>query len=292
MFFKYLNVAGLLARSVASESTGTGWAAQLGAEWRSDLLEAGANFIQVDPTFDAGIGLVRRKDRMLGGRASFKPRPRSSLIRQFELTPSLVFFHHEGNVLTSRRGRTEFSTNFQSGDRIQFFLENNVERLPRPFPISAGVTLPVDRYEWNSAGMDVRTYNGRRVSGVLRAELGGFYNGSKRTVSAGVEFRPSKNVFLHPMYSFNDVKLVQGSFDTHLLGLLSNVSFTKDLLSAVYLQYNSAGDLVATQVRFNYIFRTIDNLYVVYNETRYTDGVFADKLNRSLVVKATYSLRR
>jgi hypothetical protein len=85
---------------------------------------------------------------------------------------------------------------------------------------------------------------------------------------------------------------MQGSFDTHLIGLRSNVSLSTNFLTSAYVQYNSAGDLAALQVRFNYIFRTIDNFYIAYNETRFTEGVFSGKSNRSLVFKMTYSVHR
>jgi hypothetical protein len=90
----------------------------------------------------------------------------------------------------------------------------------------------------------------------------------------------------------NDVELLQGDFRTHLFGLRANVSFSTNLLTSVYLQYNSAGQLAATQVRFNYIFRTIDNLYVVFNDTHFTEGIYSGRSNRSLVTKVTYSLHR
>jgi hydroxyethylthiazole kinase-like sugar kinase family protein len=88
------------------------------------------------------------------------------------------------------------------------------------------------------------------------------------------------------------VHLGAGDFVTHLFGLRANVSFSTNLLTSAFVQYNSAGQLAATQVRFNYIFRTIDNLYVVFNETRYTDGPFDGHTNRSFVMKITYSLHR
>jgi hypothetical protein len=49
---------------------------------------------------------------------------------------------------------------------------------------------------------------------------------------------------------------------------------------------------VAIQVRLNYIFRQIDNIYLVYNDTRFTDGVYKGLSNRSLVFKVTYSVHR
>jgi hypothetical protein len=58
------------------------------------------------------------------------------------------------------------------------------------------------------------------------------------------------------------------------------------------VQYNSAGDVAAVQVRVNYIFRTIDNFIVAYNETRLTDGLLSGRSNRSMVMKVTYSLHR
>ena len=76
------------------------------------------------------------------------------------------------------------------------------------------------------------------------------------------------------------------------MGLRANLSFTTNVLTSTFLQYNSSGELAALQVRLNYIFRTIDNIFIVYNETRFVDGIFEDESNRSLVVKTTYSLHR
>ena len=58
------------------------------------------------------------------------------------------------------------------------------------------------------------------------------------------------------------------------------------------MQYNSSGELAALQLRLNYILRRIDNLFIVYNDTRFTGGLFADRANRSLVAKVTYSITR
>ena len=70
------------------------------------------------------------------------------------------------------------------------------------------------------------------------------------------------------------------------------MSFSTNLLTSAYVQYNSAGELAAVQVRLNYIFRTIDNFIVAYNEMRYTDGLLSGKSNQSLVLKITYSVHR
>lgn len=122
--------------------------------------------------------------------------------------------------------------------------------------------------------------------------MGDFYDGTKKTLTLNGDLRPSRLVSFNPSYQINDVQLSRGSFVTHLVGVRANISFSTTLLTSAFLQYNSAGELAATQVRLNYIFRTIDNFYVVYNESRYTDGAFDGRANKSLVMKATYSVHR
>ncbi|MDP2322071.1 MAG: DUF5916 domain-containing protein [Acidobacteriota bacterium] len=305
-FFNNLNIMGLAARSDDARTAGTDdtpragtalpatpqWATQLGAEWRDDFFEAGANYLDVDPNFNAGIGYVRAKERMIGVRGSLKPRPRRWNIRQFELTPSSVWYHDVDRVLRSRDTSFTFATAFQSGDSISLVPSDSYERVVRPFAIGPGTTVKPGEYDWKALTLGIRSYNGRKVSANLSLSKGGFYDGDKTTVTVNGDLRPNKTLSLNPSYQVNDVALSAGAFVTHLFGLRANVSFSTSLLTSVYMQYNSAGQLAATQVRVNYIFRTIDNVFLVYNETRYTDGVFDGRANQSLVLKVTYSVHR
>ncbi len=290
-FFDHLSIMGLAARA---EDTGqpAQWATQLGAEWRDDLIEVGANYIDIDPRFNAGIGFVRVRERLTGVRASLKPRPRRWGVRQFELTPSSVWYHDAERVLRSRETTLTLAAAFESGDRIELAPSSSYERVVRPFPIGPGTLLRPGEYDWNGATLTFRSYNGRKVSGSVSVTAGDFYDGDRRTVNLTGDLRPSKLLSFNPSYQVNDVHLSAGSFVTHLFGLRLNMSFSTNLLTSAFVQYNSAGQLAATQVRFNYIFRTIDNVYLVFNETRYTEGVFGGNTNRSLVMKVTYSLHR
>jgi Domain of unknown function (DUF5916)/Carbohydrate family 9 binding domain-like len=291
-FFKNLNVMGLFARADDTRVATPQWATQLGAEWRSDFLEIGGNYIDIDPLFLTDLGFIRRKERMLGVRGSLKPRPGRWGVRQFELTPQAVFYHDDARVLRTREAQFQVASGFQSGDRIELALQNNYDHPQRPFPIGQGVVLPSRAYEWNNAVATVRSFNGRKMSGSASVSVGDFYDGIKRTVTLQGEVRPNRYVSLNPNYQVNDVDVGPGAFRTHLVGLRANISFSTSLLTSIYAQYNSAGQLAATQVRVNYIFRNIDNVYLVFNDTHFTDGVYEGRANRSLVAKVTYSLHR
>jgi len=286
-------VAGMMAKSSDSESGGKAknWVRQGALEWRADKLEAAMQYIGIDPDFNPGIGFVRRSDRLFGQRVSFRPRPGGTLVRQLEFNPTNVAYYSDAGVLLSRNSQMQVASSFQSGDRIEIDVRNITERLAHPFDVGP-VTLPVGQYGWNEWGMTFRPYNGRKLGGAIGFIFGDFYNGKKDSWNLTGEVRPNKNISFQPAYNYNSVDLLQGSFNTHLIGLRSNVSFSTNLLTSAYVQYNSEGELAAIQVRFNYIFRTIDNVFISYNETRFTDGMFSGESNRSLVLKVTYSVHR
>ena len=288
----YLNVMGILAKSFTTGISDKDWVRQIGFEWRTDLLTAGFNYMDIEPNFNPGIGSVRRQERTIGTRAIFRPRPGGELIRNLEFQPRLVYYHDEERTLKTRDTGLEFAVALQSGDRFTFDIENEFERLTHPFRIGPGVTLPVGDYQWNAGGISFSSFNGRKVSGSAGVGFGDFYNGTKRSLNMSGDFRPNETIQVSPSYRFNNVDLIEGSFNTHLVGVRADVSFTTNLLTSAFVQYNSTGDLAAVQFRFNYIFRTIDNFYIVYNETRFTDGVYSGEFDRSLVVKLTYSLHR
>jgi hypothetical protein len=292
IFADHLQVGGMLARSFDSSVEGDGLVKHAAVQWRDDLLQAGFTVLDISSDFDPGIGFVMRKERMMGGSFSLRPRPGSERIRQLELSPSLVYFHDDARVLQTRRGTIRMGATLESGDGVRLDLKNRVEFLDQPFSISPGVTLAEGRREWNSVNLEVRTFNGRTVQATVSGEIGNFWSGTKRSFSVSGSARPSPNLSLQPSYRFNEVDLPEGSFDTHLVGLRTNFSVTGSLLTSAFLQYNSSGDLAAVQVRINYIFRQIDNVFLVYNHTRFTDGLYDGLSNRSLVFKVTYSVHR
>ena len=290
VLFDHLTVGGMLAKSSTRgvQSQQSVWNA--GFEWRTDFFDAGGNYLRIDPNFNPGIGFVRRQDRLAGARVSFKPRPGGNLVRQFTITPGLLYFHDDAGLLQSRSGFFQTSAIFQSGDVLALNFENLAERLTEPFRIHPSVTLPPGLYEWNETELVFDSYNGRKLSATAALTLGSFYNGTRRSLNLAGDYRPIQNLSLAPSYEFNDAELDQGAFRTHLVGLRTNVSFSTNLLAAAFVQFNSADELAAIQLRLNYIFRSIDNFYVVYNETRLTEGLFADRTDRSLILKITYSL--
>ena len=55
------------------------------------------------------------------------------------------------------------------------------------------------------------------------------------------------------------------------------------------VQYNSADSLFNLNFRLNYIFRSGDDFFLVYNESRDRSGVRGNQTDRSIIAKLAYS---
>ena len=59
---EHLNIGALLGRSFDPGVDGDDWVRHAGAEWRSDLIDLGATYLEIGPSFNPGIGFVRRRE--------------------------------------------------------------------------------------------------------------------------------------------------------------------------------------------------------------------------------------
>ena len=87
----------------------------------------------------------------------------------------------------------------------------------------------------------------------------------------------------------DDVSLPQGEFRTSVVNSAVNYSFSTKLLTSTMIQYNSADSLFNLNFRLNYIFRSGDDFFLVYNESRDRSGVRGNQTDRSIIAKLTYS---
>ena len=77
------------------------------------------------------------------------------------------------------------------------------------------------------------------------------------------------------------------TFDTTLVSLRVDGSFSTRMFLNAFVQYNSVTKQVLTNVRYDFIHHPLSDLYVVFNETRSTGGGSLPP-SRSLVVKLTH----
>ena len=136
--------------------------------------------------------------------------------------------------------------------------------------------------------MMYRAFRGRRISGNLQFRRGGFFNGHRTSFGISPEFRTSQNLSLEPGYEWNRISLPGSTFTTQEFNGNVNYSFNQRWLTRTTLLLDSQGKEYTFNFRLNYIYRSGDDVFVVYTETRgYGDVAGLD--NRALIVKSSFS---
>ena len=291
-FFQNLNLRGFLAKTDPAPTEKAKWAGQGALEWESDRFEFGLEYVSVpgEDNFNPGIGFVGRDDQKQSvAEFSYQPRPDISLVRQFEVGASFNYLTNQEGVLESRGAEFDWSTDFESGDAFSVGVERVLERLFGPFRIrGGGGTVPAGDYAFNEYSMMYRAFRGRKISGNLRFETGGFFNGHRTSFDISPQFKPSQNLSLEPGYEWNKISLPGSTFTTQEFNGNANYSFNQKWLTRATLLLDSQGEEYTLNFRLNYIFRPGDDVFIVYTETRrYGERPGLD--NRALIIKSTFS---
>lgn len=261
-------------------------------EWEASALEIGEGF---EP--DMGF-VLRRGVRRYDGEVEWNPRPDWSL--PFGGSGGAVrnlTFNVEGTVHTSTDGEVEtidgqirlFGVRFDSDDFGTLFTQFREERLAQGFEIQPGVVIPAGRYSWQDLGLFFESAQGRSLSFRTFLVAGEFFDGDRLSADLNLTWRPSRYFRAETAWNRNDVRLPSGDFVTDVYRQRLGVSFSPDLVLDSFVQFNEAAELLAANVRLNWIYRPGADLFVVYNET-WDAPTLGDTTSRDrrIILKLTY----
>ncbi len=174
--------------------------------------------------------------------------------------------------------------------------EVNIEHqgLQQPFAIARNVTLPVGSYEYTSLGFDFGTNPSAPFSVLLRADVGGFYNGTRRGGSVTLTARRGSSLSASLLTEYNDVRLDQGNFTRVVIAPRVAYFFTPRIMFQTLVQYSNQVDAWTANARFGWLGTAGTGLFVVFNEGQQADGFFHwnRPQSRSLIVKYTRQFGR
>ncbi len=257
-----------------------------------------ARFIQVGDDFNPEVGFLNRRGgyRYYEGGLMWKKRfPSMPWIKEW--IPHVNYrgyyrlndFWQEGRLHIDL---TEFD--LANGGRIG--PEVNVEHqgLEQPFAIATGVTLPVGSYDYTSVGFDLATDPSAPLWLTLRADVGGFYNGTRRGGSVTLGARRGSSVTTSLLVEYNDVRLDQGDFIRSLVAARIAYFFTPRIMTQTLVQYSNQARSWTANARFAWLSTAGNGLFIVFNEGQEADGFFRwnGPQARSLIVKYTRQFGR
>lgn len=289
-FFDHLQVNGYAARSNDSRPSGNGWIGAFGASWDDDLLSFGVDYNYIDDDFRTDLGFILRSDILRQNyRVGIKPRPSLSWVRQVMTFVNVTYVADTGGDIESREQNIYNRVQFESGDSMTVSFARNFERIEYPFSVSGAATILPGDYSFNEWRVSLDSYDARPLSARVSVSGGGFFDGTRRSYGGGGTVRLNEKASISPGYSFNRIELPTDAFNTHVITMRGAYSFSENVLTSALVQYNSIADRLSVFARLNYIYRTGDDVFLVFKSTTRWDEGFYGESDRAVVAKMTRS---
>jgi hypothetical protein len=154
-----------------------------------------------------------------------------------------------------------------------------------------GEPLPANQgYTYRYFSMFFRSDQRKAFFVGSRGSAGQFFNGTKYTIGGDLSYRfqPYGNIGADIQYNYIKLPDPHNSAELVLIGPRVDVTFSKTVYLTGLFQYNNQVDNFNTNIRFQWRFKPVSDLYIVYTDNHYASD-FSTK-NRSLVLKLTYWL--
>jgi len=293
-----------------SAEAGMPLAWRVSADAPNDFVDAFVSLYSIDSGFNPTLGFVRRSGvRETTGHIDLQPRPHALGVRQLDLTPIPSW-----DIITDRRGNLAdpatwqtadlewhvLAGDLQSGDHFELNVRRELDAPTAEFEIFRGTVISPGRYWWTSADILVETSPGRPVSVNASFSSGQLYDGHSRSATLGGTLRSGGHLILGANASVTSASLPAGHF--HAIQATGRLEYAfnprADILG--FVQYENGERRVDFDLRFHWIPRIGDDVYVVWNSGFTTDPTgpwrFPDHrslshpLNAALVVKGVHYL--
>ena len=170
------------------------------------------------------------------------------------------------------------------------------EDVRESFEFSDDADVPIGQYTFYGIESTIGTPQSSLNNILTSIEAGSFYDGWRASLSITPRYIPFPDLELSGMYQFNRVEFPDRNqqFTAHIgrLRLLSTLTIKHSI--EAFIQYNSAADVVITNLRLRYNPREGNDLYIVYDEGLNTDRRQYDPLrpvtrNRTVMLKYSYT---
>jgi len=263
-------------------------------DYPNNLWNISLTYKKIGKDFQPSLGFVPRTG-INSWRAAvvYSPHPKWSLVRQMfhEFFPMLVT--NLNNEWESYRVfMAPVNWRLESGDRFEFNIVPQGEKLTEPFEISDNVTIPTGSYHWTRYRLEGGLAAKRKISGQLTWWFGKFYTGTLDQIELTMSINPSPVFNAGFSGELNYGRLKEGNFTQRLLAYRLSVNFSPDLQLSGFLQYDNDSQTIGLNSKIRWIFSPLGDLFIVYNHNlakSLTDRWYRD--SNQLLLKLRYGIR-
>jgi hypothetical protein len=262
-------------------------------DYPNDTWDVALTYKRIGENFDPSLGFVSRPGVQLWtGGMNYTYRPGNRWLRQMlhEFQPQLVL-DGGGRWESYRLFFAPINWRFESGERFEFNIVPEGERLDAPFEIADSVFLAPGSYHWIRYRLEADLAAKRRVSGRATWWFGRFYGGTLHQLTLTAQIKPWRAATFELSNQRNIGRLPAGDFTQELFSAKANVYFSPDLALTSFVQYDNESYLLGGNTRLRWTFTPLGDFFLVYNHNllNQPDRWVLD--SNQLLLKVQYAVR-
>lgn len=260
--------------------------------YSTQYLTATLNQSWVGADYIAEVGYIRRKGYYeIYPTLQYKFFPSASKIANHGPGMKLDIFTDPDFKLTDREATVYYQAEWMNKSVMQLNVKSTYVLLQAPFDPtnSGGIPLPAgEEYNWNDIGGSFTSDIRRPINFLLAGRYGGYYNGTGWNISGELNYRVQPYGSLAIISSYNNIVLPSpySSAKFILIGPRLDFTFTDKIFFTSLLQYNDQIDNINLNLRFQWRFAPVSDLFIVYTENSFPQDHTIK--NRGLVLKVSY----
>jgi hypothetical protein len=154
---------------------------------------------------------------------------------------------------------------------------------------TGGIQLNANEdFHWKEIGASFVSDPRKLFNVSLNSRYGGYYNGSRLTLNGELNYRIQPYGSLALVSTYNNISLPPpyNSAELLLIGPRLDFTFTDKLFFTSFIQYNNQIDNLNLNLRFQWRFAPVSDLFIVYTENSFPADYTIK--NRGLVIKLSY----
>jgi hypothetical protein len=289
---RYGLLQGFVAKTETPGAEEGEYAYRLGGNYDSEKWSYSASYTEVADDFNPEVGfLTRRGYRKPSAFVLRRIRPKD-LWGLLEIRPHASYNGYWDFDGFQETGFLHVDTHWEWRSSYELHTGINFTRegVKDAFEIYPDIDVSPGTYDNVEAQLVFYTNRGAPVAFNMRAVIGGFFGGDRVALTPTLRFRLGDTFNGELGWSYNDIDLPEGAFETNLGRLRLSYSFTTLINLQALIQYNDRDDIWAANLRFAWLRTANSGLYVVYNQNQdlHGSGFGWTRKERSLIIKYSY----
>lgn len=260
--------------------------------YSTKTIMASINPAWIGADYLAEVGYIRRTGIFqTEGHFSYNFYPVSDIIINHGPTVASELFYDPGFNLVDRETQIGYEIEWVNRSVISLDIEEGYTKLLEPFDPTntGGLEIPAgSEVRWLEVSAHYFSDNRRLFTYGFETRYGGYFNGKRLSLELDAAYRVQPYGSIAFSGEFNRVSLPSpySSANLFLIGPRLDITFTENLFFTTFVQYNNQIDNLNVNMRFQWRFAPVSDLYIVYTENTFPENFHMK--NRGIVVKLSY----